>query len=339
MTYTQARSQSPERGALIPQAHLVKLFPGGQGNSSSLAESIAESYTKILDAQPLRIGKYSSRRFSDGEISYSYEESIRGHDVFLVQSTPPPSDAIFELLLMIDAAKRASAHYVTAVVPYFGYARQDRKDRPRVCIAAKLMANVLSAAGANRIMTMDLHAGQIQGFFDIPVDHLDGSAVFIPYLKQLGLKDIVFAAPDVGSMARTRSYAKYFQADLVVCDKQRQRANEISEMQVIGEVKGKHVIIVDDLIDTAGTLCQAASSLKKKGAQSVQAICTHAVLSGQAYERIEASELERICVTDTISLRRTHQKIHVLPVGVLFAKAIHSIHTHGSISTLFINHS
>lgn len=323
----------------VTHAHLTKLFPGGQGNSNALAQSIAESYTQIPEAQPLQIGKYNARRFSDGEISYDYEESIRGHDVFLVQSTPPPSDTILELLLMIDAAKRASAHYVTAVVPYFGYARQDRKDRPRVCIAAKLMANVISAAGANRIMTMDLHAGQIQGFFDIPVDHLDGSAIFIPYIRDLRLEDMIFAAPDVGSMGRTRSFAKYFQADLVVCDKQRLRANEVSGMRVIGEVKNKNVVIVDDLIDTASTLRAATQALKEKGALSVRAVCTHAVLSGKAYEHIESSALEELCVTDTIALRKPHPKIRVLPVGPIFAQAIHSIHTHGSISNLFINQS
>lgn len=318
---------------------LVKLFSGEQGKSRALAESIAENYSKLPDVEPLRLGDYSSRKFKDGELSYSYEESIRGHDVFLVQSTPPPAETILELLLMIDAAKRASAHYVTAVVPYFGYARQDRKDRPRVCIAAKLMANVLSAAGADRIMTMDLHAGQIQGFFDIPVDHLDGSYVFVPYLKQQNVAQVVFAAPDVGSMGRTRSYAKHFQADLVVCDKKRERANEVSAMQVIGEVADKNVVIVDDLVDTAGTLCQAARALKKKGAYSVQAICTHAILSGESYERIQESPLERLTVTDTIPLRRPHPKIRVLSVGDLFARAIHGIHTHGSISKLFINPS
>ena len=320
-------------------ARLVKLFAGGQGYSQSLAKSISSYYSKLPKAQSLSLGQSSSRKFSDGELSYSFEESIRGHDVFLLQSTPPPAETILELLLMIDAAKRASAHYVTAVVPYFGYARQDRKDRPRVCIAAKLMANVLSAAGANRIMTMDLHAGQIQGFFDIPVDHLDGSAVFVPYLESLNLKNIVFAAPDVGSMARNRSYAHYFQAELVVCDKERKRANEVASMQVIGEVKDKDVVIVDDLIDTGGTLCQAATLLKKKGARSVQAICTHAVLSGNAYERIEESPLERLSVTDTIPLRSSHSKINVLEVAPLFAQAIHSIHTNGSISSLFISPS
>ena len=328
---------APKLATSNEHARLVKLFAGGQGSTTSLAEDIAKSYSKLPSAQSLSLGKYKSRKFSDGEISYSYEESIRGHDVFLVQSTPPPAETILELLLMIDAAKRASAHYVTAVVPYFGYARQDRKDRPRVCIAAKLMANVFSAAGANRIMTMDLHAGQIQGFFDIPVDHLNSSAIFVPYLRSLQLQDVVFAAPDVGSTSRTRSYAQHFQADLVICNKERKRANEIASMQVIGEVDNKDVIIVDDLVDTAGTLCEAARSIKEKGARSVQAICTHAVLSGNAYARIEESPLKCLAVTDTIPLRAPHPKIRVFPVAPLFAQAIHSIHTNGSISSLFIN--
>ena len=337
MNFPSDTDLRPQAAATVEHARLVKLFSGGQGNSQALAKSIAKHYSKIPYTRALSVGQSRSRKFSDGEISYAFEESIRGHDVFLVQSTPPPAETILELLLMIDAAKRASAHYVTAVVPYFGYARQDRKDRPRVCIAAKLLANVFSAAGVNRIMTMDLHAGQIQGFFDIPVDHLDGSAIFVPYLESLKLKDTVFAAPDVGSMGRNRSYAKHFHADLVVCDKERERANEVASMQIIGKVRDKDVVIVDDLIDTGGTLCQAATLLKRKGARSVQAICTHAVLSGKAYERIEASPLERLTITDTLPLRAPHSKINVLPVAPLFAQAIHSIHTNGSISSLFIN--
>ena len=315
---------------------LMRIFAGKQGSSGLLAESIVACYSKISSAHPPSLGRSTSQRFSDGEISYSFDESIRGHDVFLVQSTPPPADGLLELLLMIDAAKRASARYVTAVIPYFGYARQDRKDKPRVCIAAKLMANILSAAGANRIMTMDLHAGQIQGFFDIPVDHLDGSAVFLPYLQELALDNIIFAAPDVGSLGRARSYAKYFQADIVVCDKQRERANEIFSMQIIGDTKGKNVIIVDDMVDTAGTLCEAARTIQKQGPKSIRAICTHPILSGSAHERIENSVLTRLVVTDTIPLKSSNPKIEVLPVGNLFAKAIHSIHTSGSISTLFV---
>ena len=329
----------------MPQSHFystehvharkVKLFKGGQGKGT-LAEEIVRSYAQLQDT-PIALGKADARQFSDGELSYSFEESIRGHDVFLIQSTPPPSDTIMELLLMIDAAKRASAHYVTAVVPYFGYARQDRKDKPRVCIAAKLFANLLSSAGANRIMTMDLHAGQIQGFFDIPVDHLDSTAIFFPYLKKLQLDQLIFVAPDVGSVARARIYAKYFGAELAVCDKQRARANQISNLQVIGKVEGKHVVIVDDLVDTAGTLCTAAKALMEEGAKSVRVICTHALLSGDAYEKIHASPITQLTVTNSLPLQKPHKKIHVLSVGDLFAKAIYSIHTNSSISSLFVN--
>ena len=323
---------------LIPyeMSREIKLFTGKHGRSESLARAIGKCYGELAGCRTLELGQSEARQFSDQEISFSYEESVRGHDVFLVQSTKPPAESVMEILLMIDAAKRASAHYVTAVVPYFGYARQDRKDRPRVCIAAKMMANVFSAVGTNRLMTMDLHAGQIQGFFDIPVDHLDGTAVFIPYLRSLEIPDILFAAPDVGGLARARRYAKHFEADLVVCDKQRIRANEVSEMQVIGEVAGRDVVIVDDLIDTAGTLCQAAAALCEKGANSVQAICTHAVLSGKATQRIAQSKLSKLTVTDTLPLEKKHSKIHVLSVAPLFARAIHSIHTNGSISSLFI---
>ncbi|REE02197.1 ribose-phosphate pyrophosphokinase [Marinoscillum furvescens] len=305
----------------------VKIFAGKGTND--LASRIAEIYGKPL-------GKSTSQKFSDGELNFNYNESIRGTDLFIIQSTTPPSDNIMELLLMIDAARRASAKYVTVVVPYFGYARQDRKDRPRVSIAAKLMANLLTAAGANRLMTMDLHAGQIQGFFDIPVDHLDGTAIFVPYIKQLNLDNLVFASPDVGGTARARSYAKHFEADMVVCDKHRKRANEIASMQVIGDVDGKDVILVDDLADTAGTICKAANLLKEKGANTVRAICTHPILSGKAYENIEASELEELITTDTIALKQKSDKIKVLTVADLFAKAIRKVHDHESISALFI---
>lgn len=300
----------------------------GKG-STDLANRISEAYGKPL-------GKCISQKFSDGELNFSYSESVRGSDLFIIQSTNPPSDNIIELLLMIDAARRASAKYVTVVVPYFGYARQDRKDRPRVAIAAKLMANILTAAGANRIMTMDLHAGQIQGFFDIPVDHLDGTAIFVPYIKSLNLEHLVFASPDVGGTARTRAFAKFFEADMVVCDKHRKRANEIASMQVIGDVKGKDVVLVDDLVDTAGTICKAANLLKEKGANSVRAICTHPILSGKAYENIEGSELEELITSDTIALKQESDKINVLSVASLFAQGIRNIHTHASISQLFI---
>lgn len=306
----------------------VKIFAGK--GTLPLAEKIAKVYD-----QPL--GKSISQKFSDGELHISFNESVRGCDVFLIQSTTPPSDNIMELLLMIDAAKRASAKYVTVVIPYYGYARQDRKDKPRVAIAAKLLANVFSAAGANRIMTMDLHAGQIQGFFDIPVDHLDGSALFVPYIKSLNLDNLVFASPDVGGSARARSYAKFFEADMVICDKHRKRANEIASMQVIGDVQDKDVVLVDDMIDTAGTICKAADIIKDKGANSVRAIATHGVLSGKAYENIENSKLEQVIISDTIQPREKSDKIKVLSVADLFAKAIRRTHNHESISELFIN--
>jgi ribose-phosphate pyrophosphokinase len=237
---------------------------------------------------------------------------------------------------MIDAAKRASAYKVCAVIPYFGYARQDRKDRPRVSIAAKAIANMITSAGADRIMTCDLHAGQIQGFFDIPLDHLNGSAIFVPYLNSLRLPDMIFASPDVGGVARARAYAKHFEVEMVVCDKHRKRANEIASMQVIGDVEGKDVILVDDLVDTAGTLCKAAEMVMEKGANSVRAIATHGVLSGKAYENIENSVLEELVITDTIFPKQQSSKIRVLTVADLFAKAIHAVTGNTSISSLFI---
>lgn len=305
----------------------VKLFSGD--SSRYLAEKIAAAY-----GQPL--GSLTLQKFSDGEMSPFFNESVRGSEVFLIQSTFPPADNLMELLLMIDAARRASAHNVVCVIPYFGYARQDRKDKPRVAIGAKLVANILMAAGANRIMTCDLHAGQIQGFFDVPVDHMDGSAIFVPYLRSLNLNNLLFAAPDVGGVARARSYAKHFQVDMVVCDKHRKRANEIASMQVIGDVEGFDVVLVDDLVDTAGTICKAAQIIKDKGARSVRAICTHAVLSGAAYDNIENSVLEEIIVTDTIPLKKESPKIKVLTVADLFSDAIQKLMTHGSISSLFI---
>lgn len=306
----------------------VKLFAGL--GSDALAQKIAKHY-----GQPL--GKSSSRKFSDGELSYSFDESIRGCDVFLIQSTNGPSDNIIELLLMIDAAKRASAKTINLVVPYYGYARQDRKDKPRVSIAAKLMANLVQAAGATRLMTCDLHADQIQGFFDIPVDHLIAGLIFVPYINNLGLEDIIFAAPDVGSTKRVREFAKFFKAEMVVCDKHRKRANEVASMQVIGDVTGKNVILVDDIIDTAGTLTKAANLLKEKGAKSVRAFCTHPILSGAAYENVDNSELEELVVTDSIPLKGSSDKIHVASMAPLFADAIKRIHGHESISTLFTN--
>ena len=305
----------------------VKLFSGT--SSRYLAEKIAEAY-----GQPL--GDLSIQKFSDGEMSPSFSESVRGSDVFIIQSTFPPADNIMELLLIIDAAKRASAENVIVVIPYFGYARQDRKDKPRVAIGAKLNANILMAAGANRIMTCDLHAGQIQGFFDVPVDHMDGSAIFVPYLKSLNLDNLLFAAPDVGGVGRARAFASYFQADMVVCDKHRKRANEVASMQVIGDVEGADVVLVDDMVDTAGTICKAAAIIKEKGAKSVRAVCTHPILSGNAYENINNSVLEELVVTDTIPLKRESDKLKVLTVAKLFAGAIQKLQSHGSISSLFI---
>jgi ribose-phosphate pyrophosphokinase len=305
----------------------VKIFSGRA--TQYLSEKIANAY-----GEPL--GTVNYQQFSDGEMSPFIAESVRGHDVFIIQSTFAPSDNLMELLLMVDAAKRASSHNVNVVIPYFGYARQDRKDKPRVSIAAKMIANLLSAAGADRIMACDLHADQIQGFFDIPVDHLDGSYIFVPYLKSLGLKDIMFATPDVGGIKRARNFAKFFNADLAVCDKHRKEANKIESMRLIGEVDGKDVILVDDLVDTAGTICKAANLLKENGAKSVRAVCTHAVLSGKAYENVENSVLEELVVTDTIPLKRESPKIKVISVSDLFAKAIRKIHDNESISSLFI---
>jgi ribose-phosphate pyrophosphokinase len=307
----------------------VKIFSGSASNY--LAKEIAKFYGKDL-------GAATTLHFSDGEMSPSFDESVRGCDVFLIQSTFPTADNLMELLLMIDAARRASAHYVTAVIPYFGYSRQDRKDRPRVGIGAKLIGNLLTAAGADRLMTIDLHAGQIQGFMDFPVDHLEGNAIFVPYLKSLNLENILFASPDVGGVVRTRNMAKFFNADMVICDKHRKRANEIASMQLIGDVKGADVILVDDLIDTGGTLCKAAQLIMDKGANSVRAVVTHPVLSGKAYDNINNSVLTELLVTDTIPQKNVSEKIKVLSVAELFAKAIGRIRDHESISSLFIKY-
>lgn len=308
----------------------VKIFSGT--NSQYLAEKIAKSFGKPL-------GDVITQRFSDGEFQPVFQESIRGDYVFLVQSTFAPSDNLMELLMMIDAAKRASAGYITAVIPYFGYARQDRKDKPRVSIASKLIANLLTEAGANRVMTMDLHAPQIQGFFDIPVDHLDSSAIFIPYIEDLELDNLTFAAPDVGSTNRVRVVASFFNAEMVICDKHRKRANEIASMTVIGDVSGRNVVLIDDICDTAGTLCKSAAILKERGALSVRAFCTHPVLSGNAYENIENSVLEKLVVCDTIPLNREKHssKIEVLSTAALFAVAIRNTFENKSINSLFIH--
>ncbi len=308
-------------------ARQVKIFSGT--TSRYLAEQIAECYGSPL-------GDVTVSHFSDGEISPYFDESVRGCDVFIIQSTFSPVDNLFELLLLIDAAKRASAHYITAVIPYFGYARSDRKDKPRVAIGSKLVANLLTAAGVTRVMTMDLHAPQIQGFFDVPVDHMDASTIFVPYIKSMQLENLVIAAPDMGGVHRAREYAKYFSVDMVICDKHRKRANEVESMTIIGNVEGKNIVLVDDIVDTAGTLSKAAQLIMDRGAKSVRAFCTHPVLSGKAYERIEESPLTQLIVCDTIPLKRHSDKITALPTSDLFAKAIHKVYAYESISPLFV---
>lgn len=312
---------------MLENPRQVKLFSGT--NSRYLAQTIAGCYGSAL-------GEVNVQHFSDGEFSPSLDESVRGCDVFIIQSTFAPTSNLFELLMIIDAAKRASAHYITAVIPYFGFARSDRKDKPRVAIASKLVANLLTAAGATRVMTMDLHAPQIQGFFDVPVDHLDASTVFVPYIRNLNLPNILIAAPDMGGVHRAREYAKFFNAEMAICDKHRKRANEIESMTIIGDVEGKDVILVDDIVDTAGTITKAANLLLEKGASSVRAFCTHPVLSGKAYERIENSGLTELVVCDTIPLKKESDKITPLSTAELFAKAIRRVYTYESISGLFI---
>lgn len=304
----------------------VKLFSGR--NSLFVAEKIAAAY-----GQPL--GDITVSQFSDGEIQPSINESVRGCDVFFIQSTFPSADNLLELLLMIDAAKRASAHYITAVIPYFGMARQDRKDRPRVSIGSKVAADLLKAVGVSRVMTMDLHAPQIQGFFEVPVDHLDSSVIFIPYIRDLKESNLILASPDMGSSNRTRTFARALNLDMVICDKERKRANEIASMTLIGDVTGKDVILIDDIIDTGNTLAKSAQMLKDKGALSVRAMCTHPVLSGKAYETLEASVIDELVVCDTIPLRRESNKIKVLSVAGLFSSAIKNVTEFGSISSLF----
>jgi ribose-phosphate pyrophosphokinase len=299
------------------QFNPVKLFSGS--GSTELAAKIATAFGQEL-------GDVVTARFSDGEFQPSFNESVRGCDVFLIQSTNQPFDNLMELLLLTDAAKRASAHYITVVVPYFGMARQDRKDKPRVAIGAKLVANLITAAGANRIMTMDLHAAQIQGFFDIPVDHLDASVIFVPYIKSLNLPALTIASP---------SFAKFFNAEVVICDKRRKRANEIESMSIIGDVSGRDIVLIDDICDTAGTLAKAADLIMENGANTVRAVCTHPVLSGKAYDTVEKSKLTELIVTDTIPLKQQSDKIKVLSTSDLFAKAISNVNQHGSISELF----
>ncbi|MEP7169365.1 MAG: ribose-phosphate pyrophosphokinase [Bacteroidota bacterium] len=313
---------------MLENPRQVKIFSGT--NSKYLAQTIAGCYGSPL-------GEVTVQHFNDGEFSPSLDESVRGCDVFIIQSTFAPTYNLVELLMIIDAAKRASAHYITAVIPFFGFARSDRKDKPRVAIASKLIANLLTTAGATRVMTMDLHAPQIQGFFDVPVDHLDASTVFVPYIRNLNLPNILIAAPDMGGVHRAREYAKFFKAEMAICDKHRERANEVESMTIIGDVAGKDVVLVDDIVDTAGTITTAANLLLSKGASSVRAFCTHPVLSGNAYEKIENSGLTEMVVCDTIPLKKDSEKIKALSTADLFAKAIRRVYTYESISGLFIN--
>ncbi len=305
----------------------VKIFSGRA--TEVLAKNIAKNYG-------ISLGNVIVTDFSDGEFQPSFEETVRGNDVLIIQSTMPPSDNLFELLLMIDAAKRASARKIIAVIPYFGFARQDRKDKPRVAIGAKLVANMLMAAGVDRIMTMDLHADQIQGFFEVPVDHLYASSIFFEEMKKFNTGNLIMAAPDAGGTKRANSYAKKLDIGLAICHKSRKKANEVAEMTVIGDVSGKDVILVDDMCDTAGTLTKAADLFMEKGALSVRAFCTHAVLSGPAYERLEKSKITELIVTDTIPLKHQSNKIRVLTVADLFSNVIRNMANNESISSHFI---
>jgi ribose-phosphate pyrophosphokinase len=305
----------------------AKIFPCSQ--SAELAERIAESYGT-------RLGKVITSRYSDGEFQPCYEESIRGTRIFIVGSTNPGPENLMEMLLMLDAAKRASARHITAVLPYFGWARQDRKDKPRVPIAAKLVAKMLEAAGATRIITMDLHADQIQGFFEKPVDHLFASTIFLPHLRSLNLDNLTIASPDMGGSKRAYAYSKALESDVVICYKQRSKANIISHMELIGDVQGKNVVLVDDMVDTAGTLSKAADLMIERGAISVRAICTHPILSGDAYKKITNSKLEELIVTDSIPLTQENDKIKVLTCADLFADVMHRVHNNTSISSKFI---
>ncbi len=309
----------------------AKIFGG------SASRYLAE---KVAAASGERLGEVTVSRFSDGEFQPSFEETVRGDLVFVIQSTFPPADNLLELLMMIDAAKRASAKRIVAVMPYFGFARQDRKDKPRVSIGAKLVANMLTAAGVDRIMTMDLHADQIQGFFEVPVDHLFASSIFLPHIKSMGLPNLLMAAPDTGGTKRANAYSKHLGCDMAICYKQRKVANQIERMTVIGDVKGKDVVLVDDMVDTAGTLTKASDMMMEEGAASVRAVCTHAVLSGDACKRIQTSSLVELIVTDTIpvspeKLAQTN-KIKQLSVAQLFADVIMRVRNHESISSHFI---
>ena len=309
------------------QAMDLKIFPCTQ--SVELAAKIAKAFGAPL-------GQVNTSTYSDGEFQTSFEESVRGARVFLIGSTHPGPRNLMELLLMIDGAKRASARHITAVMPYFGWARQDRKDKPRVPIAAKLVAKMLETAGATRIITMDLHADQIQGFFEKPVDHLFASTIFLPYVQSLGLDNLTIASPDMGGSKRAYAYSKALESDVVICYKQREKANQVTYMELIGEVAGKNVILVDDMVDTAGTFTKAADLMMERGALSVRAICTHPVLSGDAYDRIEKSQLQELIVTDSIPLRQESKKIKVLTCADLFAEVMYNVHHNESISSKFI---
>ena len=306
----------------------LKVFSGN--SNQDLSEKIAKKIG-------IPIGKTLVGRFSDGEIQVELHEDVRGKDVFVIQSTcNPTNENLMELLLMIDAAKRASARHITAVIPYFGWARQDRKDKPRVPIAAKMIAKMIESAGATRLITMDLHADQIQGFFQIPVDHLYASTIFIPYVLSLKLDNLCIASPDMGGSKRAYAYAKNLSSDVVICYKQRSKANIISHMELIGDVKGKNIVLVDDMVDTAGTLTKAADLLIEKGAISVRAICTHAILSGNAYQKIEESKLEELIVTDSVPNIKPHSKIKILSCADLFSDVMKRVHNNKSISSNFI---
>ena len=312
--------------------HKIKLFA---------CRASKEFATKVAKAMNLELGAADILTFSDGEFQPCLNESVRGATVFIIQSTFPPCENLFELLQMIDAAKRASAHKVIAVMPYYGWARQDRKDKPRVSIGAKLVANMLTAAGCDRVMTCDLHADQIQGFFDVPVDHIYASAVFLPYIKAKNIENLAIAAPDMGGAKRANAYARYLECPVIICHKSREKANVVGSITAIGDVKGKNVIIVDDMIDTAGTLAKAANVLKDMGAVSVRACATHPVLSGPAYERIAESSLEEVIVSDTIPLSsdpaKDKSKITVLTMTDMFASIIDKVYNYEPISTSFIN--
>ena len=305
----------------------VKIFSCTQ--SKELSKVISEHFGQEL-------GNVNFSHYSDGEFQPSFEESVRGARIFIIGSTHPSSDNLMEMLLMLDAAKRASARHITAVIPYFGWARQDRKDKPRVPIGAKLIAKLLEAAGATRIMTMDLHADQIQGFFEKPVDHLFASSIFIPQLKKMELDNLTVASPDMGGSKRAYAYSKFLASDVVICYKQRAKANIISHMELIGDVTGKNVVLVDDMVDTAGTLTKAADLMVERGALSVRAICTHALLSGDAYEKIENSKLEELIVTDSIPPKKESKKVKVLSCAKLFAEIMHNVHHNKSISEKYI---